>query len=497
MTSSVSAALAPHPLPLDPALADPAWKAGAIPVPNGFYDLTSRRDAPNRTSVWMLYDAQNLYVAFRAEQSGTPIVAQQTTNDVGFGLDDFVGVGIDTSGAGTNAYFFETTPRGVRYEQAFETNRYQPRWSATASVNGSTWTAVLIIPLRVMRIHPGSPQTWRINFIRNVSASGEHYTWSYNGAMSDGPIGNGWPTFTDLRYWAGWNGIQVTNAMLSAARPHPRAEVYALDSSGKDRNVFLQANGAFAPENFRATGLDLTYPLTPTINFVGTLNPDFSNVEIDQQTIAPQEFRRQLVEYRPFFSQGANFINANASAIGPDVVFYSPGVGPFARGAKVEGTFGLQSFGVLNFSGFDETTGNTFNDTAYGYKHALQNRTFLYWADGVLAHHSVFGNDSTNEVGMAGRDLKSGFVWAIDHAAENGSWDPLGSSNILQWLHRLSQAELRMESGVRGHFAVLQSDRRVHRSVGRAGSAVLHLGRWCDPVHEELSAEPVRGSVPR
>lgn len=431
MTTAVPAVSTTQP-PTSVAIpGDGPWSAGAIPTPGGFYDLTTRRGAPYDTKVWMLYDAQNLYVAFHCEQRGTPIVATQTTNDVGFGTDDFVGVGIDTSGAGTDAYYFETTPRGIRYEQASETNRYRPTWSASAKVEGSSWNAVLIIPLRTMRIHPGATQTWRINFIRNVAASAEHYTWSYNGAMSDGPIGSGWPNFTDLRYWAAWSDVKVTGAMLQAAKPKPRAEIFALDSVGSDRRIFQQANGAFAPQNIRMDGLDLTYPLTATINFVGTLNPDFSNVEIDQQTIAPQEFRRNLQEYRPFFSQGAGFINANAVGLNPNSVFYSPGVGPFDRGEKVEGTFGLQSFGVLNFRGFDNTTGNTFNDTAYGYKHALQNRTFLYWVDGVTAHHSIFGEDTTNEFGVAGRNLKTGFVWGIDQALEqtHGPWSPLNSAH--------------------------------------------------------------------
>jgi len=32
-------------------------------------------------------------------------------------------------------------------------------------------------------------------------------------------------------------------------------------------------------------------PLTASISFDVALNPDFSNMENDQQTIAPQEFR--------------------------------------------------------------------------------------------------------------------------------------------------------------------------------------------------------------
>ena len=411
---------------LDPALKDPDWKRGA--VPGGFENLTTRTAAPYQTSVYMLYDAQNLYVAFRCEQAGIPITAGQTTNDVGFGLDDFAGIGIDTSGNGSQAYYFEVTPRGVRYEQASENARYRPQWQAAAHVDNGAWTAVMIVPLRVMRIHAGSPQTWRVNFIRAIAANAEHYTWSYDGLMQDGTVGNGWPTFIDTRYWAQWTGIAVNGSMLRAARPSPRAEVYGLESAGRDRQIFQQANGAFLGEHVRMTGVDLTYPFTPTINFVGTVNPDFSNVEIDQQTIAPQEFRRALQEYRPFFTQGASFINADAIVTGPNLVFYSPSIGPFDRGEKIEGTFGKQSFGVLNFRGYDSTTGNAFDDTAYGYKHALQDRTFLYWADGVLAHHSLFGSDTTNEAGFALRNLRTGFVGAIDEAVETskGIWNPLG-----------------------------------------------------------------------
>ncbi len=436
-TLQLPAVVAPSPPPLDPSIPAAAWQPGAIPEAGGFEDLTTRTIAPHATQVWMMYDSRNLYVAFRCEQRGAPITATQTTNDVGFGNDDFVGVGLDTSGAGSNVYFFETTPRGVRYEQASENARYRPVWQSAAAVSGDSWSAVLIIPLNVLRIHGGASQAWRINFIRNVAAPAEHYTWAYDGVMQDGPVGNVFPLFSDARFWPSWTGI--TTGTTAAARPKPRVELYALDSIGRDRKLFQQANGGFLPETVRVAGLDASYPLTSTINFVGTLNPDFSNVEIDQQTIAPQEFRRFLQEYRPFFSQGAQFLNPNQSAIGPNEIFYSPSVGPFDRGAKVEGSFGRQSFGVLNFKGYDRSTGNTFNDTAFGYSHALQDRTFLYWADGVIAHHSIFGSDTAVEAGVKGRNLRNGFVYGFDDSTEHGTWVPQGvahSGNAFVDVHK-------------------------------------------------------------
>jgi hypothetical protein len=215
-----------------------------------------------------------------------------------------------------------------------------------------------------------------------------------------------------------------------AFKPKPRLEVFALGSIGNDRDIFVQPDGTLETTPVRNVGLDFSYPLTPTTNFVGTLNPDFSNVEIDQQTIAPQEFARQLQEFRPFFAQGAQYVSSPytySNFLGPgNEVFYSPSIGAFDRGGKIEGTYGLQSFGVLSFRGYDQETGDTFDDTAFGWRHALPNDSFQYWADGVLANHSISGNDQTLEGGFKLRNPKSGLSAIFDTAVETGSWVPDG-----------------------------------------------------------------------
>jgi hypothetical protein len=435
---SLTAARAPHPLSLDPTLADPAWAAGQIASGNGpWQNVTTRSPARLATTAYLLYDDTNLYVGFKAVQTGVPIVASQTTNDVGFGLDDFVGIGLDTSGAGSQAYYFEATPRGVRYQQANENVRFRPRWSAAGNIANGAWSAVLIIPLNVLRVPHGGNQIWRFNFVRGMAANGEHISWVWDPIMQDAPSGT-WPTFADTRFWAAGS---LALGASAATRPKPRADIYGLASIGQDRNLFQQANGTFLPEHVRMIGGDVSYPLTPTIRFVGTLNPDFSNVEIDQQTIVPQEFARQLIEYRPFFSQGAAFINAASgprTATGtnvnpPYLVFYSPSVGPFDSGAKVEGTFGNQSFGALTFHGYDETNNNTFSDQAYGYEHAVQGGSFIYWSDGVFAKHSIAGTDDTVEAGAEARDLANGMIYFFDHSFENGSWVPQGHADFTEF----------------------------------------------------------------
>jgi hypothetical protein len=131
-----TAASTTHAVGSDTALSDSDWSRGLIAdATNAFEDLTTRAEAPLGTDAYVLYDQKNLYIAFKVQQSGVPIVANQTTNNVGFGLDDFVGIGIDTSGNGATVYYFETTPRGTRYQQASESTRYTPAWDATTHVD--------------------------------------------------------------------------------------------------------------------------------------------------------------------------------------------------------------------------------------------------------------------------------------------------------------------------------------------------------------------------
>ena len=320
-------------------------------------------------------------------------------------VDDFVGIGVDTSGAGSQVYYFETTPRGCATNSRSKIRAFDRAGAAAAQSVDGAWSAVMIIPLNVIRVPRGGKQTWRFQFVRGIAARGEHVSWVWDPIMQDAASGT-WPVFRRTRAF-GPRASSISRPQRRHGRSRAPTSMRS-EPSAQDRNLVQQANGTFLPMNVRWYGGDLSYPLTPTIRFVGTLNPDFSNVEIDQQTIAPQEFERQLVEYRPFFAQGAAYINADSGVrapVGTDVqapylVFYSPSVGPFDSGEKVEGTFDENAFGALTFHGYDATTNNTFSDSAYGFQHAVPGGTFTYWSDGVFANHSIAGWDNTIENGF-------------------------------------------------------------------------------------------------
>jgi|SRR5579872_1563012 len=381
----------------------------------GFADLTTHGTAPLSTTATLRMDDRNIYVTFHAEQAGVPITATQTTNNVGFGLDDYVGIGIDTSNSGQQVYYFEITPRGVRYQQSSESSRYEPAWSGQAKIEGSAWTATMTIPIRVLRTQGSSVQTWRFNFIRRVAAASEDYSWAYDPLMDNS---QNFPNVIDARFWPALTNVHVA-AQLVRLRPH--GELYALADLGRDRRQFQvqpAVPNVFAARSIRAYGGDITYPITGSMAAVATLSPDFSNVETDQQTIAPQEFPRALLETRPFLAQGASFLTPNPLFFNPyypEPIFYSPNVGAFDRGVKVEGTYGLQSLGAM------EIKGAGFDDEIFGFKHALPDRSFLWWADGVAAHHAS-GADTATELGFEGRNLKNGFIYGVNRGMDRGTF---------------------------------------------------------------------------
>lgn len=413
---TLAASFSSQAVTLDGTLAEPIWNGAQ--AAKGFYNLTTRRPASpdTATSAFIVYTSDTLYVGFACTQT-LPITENQTTNGVGEETDDQVEVNIDTSGNGSRVYTFKTTPRGVRYQSSSESDRFDPSWRAAAARGRDGWSVVLAIPLRALR---AGSSPWRVNFQRRIAANDEEFSWVYDPNMS-GP--------DDSRYWPTVTGLRLGPI---STRPPPHADIYGLGSFGLDKNLFAQPDGSFAYQKQRDYGVDVTYPFTNTLALVGTANPDFSNVEVDQQTIAPQQFQRVLSEYRPFFAQGSSYLTPDAhSNVGgsEDEIFYSPSIGTFNWGAQIEGTAKSASIGLLDVGG------PGFADQAFGFEQRTPDQSFGYSVDGVLAHHTQDGSsvtpcfgtilvcrDDTYDLGLSGQSSSTGLSERIAYASESGDF---------------------------------------------------------------------------
>lgn len=364
--------------PLAAAAEGPAWQ-NALKA-TAFENVTTREPAKYPTRAYFLYDDKNMYVAFHAAQSGVPIVATQTVDNAGVLSDDHVTFSVDTSGNGSRVYNFRATPKGVHDESSSENARYAPDWTSLAKTEpDGSYDVLMVIPFSDLRAQSAPVQRWKMNFSRFIATTNDQYSWAYEPTQTS--VG-------DASFWPEIDGIKLVAA---ATRPKPHADIYTLASAGSQNRQFQNGIGNFIDTKPRGVGVDVTVPVTNTMAFVGTLNPDFSNVEQDQTTIAPQMFQRQYQEYRPFFAQGAQYINTlpqvTVNGIG-DSLFYTPSIGIFNRGLKIEGTAGHNSVGALN------VTGDGFNDTAFGYKYNRPDHTLGLGVEGVMANHTGLKDDT-------------------------------------------------------------------------------------------------------
>ncbi len=380
-----------------------------------FENATRHHPASEATVVRFLYDDKNLYVAWTCDQPGAPLTATQSVDDVGYGLDDEVTLAVDTSGNGSRVYTFTATPRGVKYESSTESARYQPPWTALAHATAHGYNVLMIVPLSDMRPGSGAVQSWKINFSRWIAARGDLLSWAYDPNSVAYCLNAGAPA-TEYCDPTRWPTLAVRFAR-AAKVPPPYADLFGLESSGSDAHVFPTPAQGSSVQPIRHAGLDLTYPFTQTLAFVGTLGPDYSNVETDQVSIAPQQFTRQYAEYRPFFAEVANYIASlpNFSIIGPaSQMFYSPALAILDSGYKVEGTIGKSNLGMLG------ANGEGFDDQAFGYSYSQPDGSLALSLQGVAAHHPGLV-DTTLGAGLSSQNPHSGVSEFANVQQESGT----------------------------------------------------------------------------
>ncbi len=365
--------------PLDPAAPATAWvQATSVTLA---WNPVKSQPASEPATARVATDGKFLYVRFDVPQR-EPVSAVQHTNDVGQGNDDQVW--IDLWPNGLNGYFYQfiATPNGTHYEYSSENTAYSPNWESHGAANGNGYTVTMKIPLNVIRNAHGGP--WKAQFVRYVHASGEQEVWSYDRVqMQPDAYGN-----SDYAH-AGTVTLPALKG-ITASRPRPRAAVYALAEA---------ASKSIGGSTSRV-GADLSIPITPTASFYSTFHPDYSNVELDQQSISPTVYQRYYSEVRPFFTQAATFYNQfNCNACQNIQSLYTPAIPTPSQGYAVEG-----KQGPIGFAAFD-AVGDDRNDFASALDYTSADTKWSASLQRVAVNIPGLTDDTT-ETGVSYYDLK-------------------------------------------------------------------------------------------
>jgi hypothetical protein len=305
------------------------------------YPVDHRRaDDSIQTEVMMAFDDHFLYVAAVCHGGGPYIIPSLKRDNPDFWRGDAFAIVLDPINERTNGVNFGTNPAGVQTD-AQVTGQTGRRSSGTGNsgrsgINGAwdnkwyvytksyadRWTLEMAIPFKTLRYNEG--KIWGINFIRGEPKTNSYHTWSPVPVQFRG---------VDL----GYTGSLLWKESPPKSKGNISLIPYLLGSSSKDFE-----EGDPTDQDFR-WGLDAKVAVNSNLNLDVTINPDFSQVEVDEQVTNLTTFNTRFPEKRLFFLENADlFENFGIPPMRP---FFSRRIGldednntiPILFGARLSG----------------------------------------------------------------------------------------------------------------------------------------------------------------
>ncbi len=253
-----------------------------------------------KTRVKIAFDDDNLYIAAVMENLGPrKYVSTSLRRDFRGEQNDAIVFVMDTFNDKTNAFSFGLNPYGVQREGLISNGgarsedlslAWDNKWYSEAKIFENHWQVELVIPLSTIRFNDGA-QNWNVNFYRIDSELGERSTWT--------PIPRNFPVISTAfsRKLIFEEPVKKNNANISLI-PYTAARTSKNFLTGLSE----KPNPAF--------GGDAKIGIGPGMNLDLTFNPDFSQVEVDQQVTNLDRFEIFFPERRQFFLENADLFES-------------------------------------------------------------------------------------------------------------------------------------------------------------------------------------------
>ena len=278
--------------------------------------------ATDPTEIRMTYDSKNLYLlAIFHKTKKDRYTVESLRRDFGFNENDNFLLFIDPYNNQTTGFSFGANSAGAQWDGTmFQGSRidlnWDSKWISKVKQEEDKWTFEMAVPFKSIR-YRAETKEWGINFSRLELATAEKSSWA--------PMPRQFPTST-LAY----TGILVWDQ----PPPRPKTNVsvipYLLGSTGRDLNDE-------SSDEFKVGG-DIKYSVTSALNLDLTINPDFSQVEVDRQVTNFDRFELFFPERRQFFLENGDiFANFGFERIRP---FFSRRIGlnvPIQGGIRLSG----------------------------------------------------------------------------------------------------------------------------------------------------------------
>ncbi len=320
---------------LDGVLDESAWFKNPSATDFWQWFPTDTLLAEQQSEIYFTYDEQYLYVGIKCYAKGNDYVVPSLKRDFRAGGNDNISILFDTFNDETNAFLFGLNPKGVRREalvsggglelNGFSTS-WDNKWLGEAKVHDGFWVSEFAIPFSTLRFKEGGTK-WRFNCYRFDTQSNENTTltqipqnqWIFNLAYMKDMI------WDEPLKKPGTNISIIPYAIGNSLRDF---------EAGDDKATF---EGDF--------GGDAKIGITSGLNLDLTVNPDFSQVEVDRQVLDLNRFEIFFPERRQFFVENADLFGSfGMSQINP---FFSRRIGIDGEGGTIPILYGARLSGKL------------------------------------------------------------------------------------------------------------------------------------------------------
>jgi hypothetical protein len=285
------------PVILDGVLDEPIWSEGEWATDFQQFFPSDSSKALAQSKVKIAYDDKFLYIAAVMYNLGprSKYVSTSLRRDFRGEQNDGISFVFDTFNDHTNAFQFGVNPYGVQRESLIANGgvsqgdlslAWDNKWFSQARINEDNWVVEIAIPFTTLRYNDGATN-WNVNFYRIDSKYNERSVWA--------PIPR--------------NYSVISLAFL-------RKLIFSEPLKKEGANISLIPYGAVATSrnSIRGTstppkpviGGDAKIAVGPALNMDLTVNPDFSQVEVDEQVTNLDRFEIFFPERRQFFLENGD-----------------------------------------------------------------------------------------------------------------------------------------------------------------------------------------------
>lgn len=345
---------------IDGILDEPIWSQcdrttpfyRILPIDTGY--------AQAQTEVMITYDETNIYMGIICHDTlPGKRPAESLRRDWSFGRNDNFFAAIDTYNDQTNGFAFGISSAGAQWDGMQSNggnvdNNWDGKYYSAVQNHPDYWVAEFSIPFRTIRYREGETE-WGINFSRLDLKANEKSSWA--------PVPRQFQS-ANLAYTGTllWEDPPPPSGVRFSLIPYVSGQATQQKEAGEDIDL---GGGA---------GLDAKVILSTSMNLDVTINPDYSQVEVDRQQLNLDRFELFFPEKRKFFLENSDlFASLGSENLRP---FFSRRIGlnsPVLAGARLSGNAGENwRMGIMNMQ-----TGATDSYSADNYSVAVLQRKVL------------------------------------------------------------------------------------------------------------------------